>query len=407
MNTPTLDTRRIVSFWQEPRYFWITRAVIVFVVTRLIVLSAAYSGEIALPDLPADGTWHARPDNVFVDVWARWDSGYYLDIARRGYWHGANQDSAVDFFPMYPLLIDLVKPLAGDRVTAGILISHVALLGALMLLYRLTELEFHDHGTASRTIFYIAIFPTSFFFSAVYTESLFLLFSVGCVYFARKRLWAWAALLGVLSTATRLIGITLWGVVGLEWLYAHGWTFAGLHRRATWRSVGQGVRRDAASLAVINTIPLGLLSYMLFLQEKFGDPIAFATVQKNWGRELRGPLAYIGEGLDVLIHSRWRAGNVPYEILANVVCVLAALALAVWVWRRLGATYGLYSALAVLVPLSSGLGSLVRFIVVIFPLFMVLGSWGRRPWLDRALIALFGVFLGIFTLLFVNWIFVA
>ena len=96
-----------------------------------------------------------------------------------------------------------------------------------------------------------------------------------------------------------------------------------------------------------------------------------------------------------------------YDLLANMVCMLAALVVAVWVWRRLGATYGLLSMVAIVVPLSTGIGSLVRYVVVIFPLFMLLGWWGRRAWVDRTLIALFGVFLGIFTLLFVNWIFVA
>ena len=73
--------------------------------------------------------------------------------------------------------------------------------------------------------------------------------------------------------------------------------------------MGQGIRRDAASLVVINTIPLGVLSYMLFLQEKFGDPVAFVTVQKNWGRELRGPFAHTRDGLDALIPQQLAGGQ--------------------------------------------------------------------------------------------------
>ncbi|MEO0597264.1 MAG: hypothetical protein AAF126_14235, partial [Chloroflexota bacterium] len=99
------------------------------------------------------------------------------------------------------------------------------LLGALIFLYRLTAFEFDDE-TAGRTVFYIAAFPTAFFFSAVYTESTFLLFSVGAFYFARKGEWGWASVMGMLCAGSRIVGVIRFGVIGLEWLRLHGWTFS-------------------------------------------------------------------------------------------------------------------------------------------------------------------------------------
>jgi len=77
------------------------------------------------------------------------------------------------------------------------------------------------------------------------------------------------------------------------------------------------------------------------------------------------------------------------------------------IWRRLGASYALYCIISIVIPSTSGTGSLSRYALVVFPVFMMLGYWGRRQWLDRLLVITFSVLLGVFTTMFVNWIFVA
>ncbi|NJL92475.1 MAG: hypothetical protein HC915_01515, partial [Anaerolineae bacterium] len=176
-----------LGWLKAPARYWLTRALAAFLVTRLVVFAAAYLGEIALPSITGEGFYQADQvdTNIWLDMWARWDSGWYIGIVEGGYFFQPGLQSSVAFFPLYPLLTSLLEPIAGSPLAAGVLLSNLCLLGALIFLYLLTDLEFKDSATATRTVFYIAAFPTAFFFSAVYTESVFLLFAVGTLYFAR------------------------------------------------------------------------------------------------------------------------------------------------------------------------------------------------------------------------------
>lgn len=391
----------------QPRYYWLTRVLLVFLVTRFIVLMGAYLAEIAIPGVDSDAFYHVDPSNIFLDVWARWDSAFYLSIIQNGYWFQPGYQSSVAFFPLYPLMIGILEPIAGSYLAAGLFASNLCLLGALIFLYRLTELEFNDSGTATRTVFYIAAFPTAFFFNAVYTESTFLLFAVGSMYFARKQLWAWAALMGMLCSASRIVGIVTWGVVGLEWLRYHGWTLTTLHRKQTWENLLKALRTDYLNLAVICMIPLGLFSYMYFLNHVFDDPVAFSTTQSAWGRQTVGPFTIISRDTQALFTGNIWTGQIWYHIALDLAAFFAIVAVSIPIWRRLGASYALYSLLCVLVPISSGTQSISRYTLVIFPFFMLLGWWGRFQTIDRTLTIGFSVFLGILTTVFVNWIFIA
>lgn len=390
----------------DPRYYWVTRPLAAFLITRAIVFFAAYIAEIAIPGISGDGLYHVNPSNVWLDVWARWDSGFYLRIAEEGYRFVLGQQSSVAFFPVYPLSMNLLAPFAGSNLAAGVLVSNVYLLFGLIFLYRLTETIFKDSGTATRAVFYIAAFPTAFFFSAVYTESTFLLFSTATAYFARKRQWTWAAVTGILCSASRIVGFLIAGIVIYEWLMAHGWTLATIYKKQAWRNLWDGIRKDWPQLLIIALIPLGMVSYMVFLWRTFGDPIAFNTTQAAWGREMLGPVAIVLRDLGGLLRQNFLTGEIWYHVLLDLGAFFAVL-FTVWaIWRRMGAGYGIYVLLAILIPMSSGSGSLTRYVLVIFPFFMMLAHWGRHTVLDRALLVGFSVFLGIFTTIFVNWIFI-
>jgi len=394
-----------IENFTSPEYYWISRPLLAFMVTRFIVFFGAYLAEIAIPGMTGEGLYHISPNNILLDVWARWDSGFYIRIVDEGYQFIPGQQSSVAFFPMYPLLVSFLSPLVGT-LAAGVLVSNASLLGALIFLYRLTELEF-DAATAGRTIFYIAAFPTAFFFSAVYTESTFLLLTVGTMYFARRRMWAWAALFGVMCASSRIVGVVIWGVVGLEWLRSHGWTLTAIRKREAWLNLLKALRTDWLNLAIICLIPLGLISYMVFLQAQFNDPIAFSTTQSAWGREMLGPWVIVTRDLQALSEGNFLRGEIWWHTLLDLTAYFGVLALSIAIWRRLGASYALYCIISIIIPSTSGTGSISRYALVIFPVFMMLGYWGHRPWLDRTLMVVFCVLLGVLTTMFVNWIFVA
>lgn len=388
------------------RWKWILIPLAVFLITRLVIFGSAYLSEVALPSDP--NHWHPHPDNLFLDIWARWDSKWYVNIVNNGYWFQLGQESNVAFFPLYPLLMAVVMPLAGqDAVLSGIVVSNLCLFLALIYLYQLALLEFGDEAIAFRTIYYLAAFPTAFYFSAVYTESTFLLFSVATVYYARQQAWGWAALMGLLASASRIVGVLVAMLVGLEWLRAHGWTLRDIHRRQTWLNLLVALRQDWGNLLLIGLIPLGLLSYMAFLFLSFKDPIAFSTVQAAWYRQNIGPIAVLQRDLSTLFSQNFATGEIWWKVILDVSAFALAMALVPVIWRRLGTSYALLIILGMVIPSMSATQSLSRYIVVLFPVFLILGSWGRFPLIDRFLTVTFTLLLGICTAIFVNWVFIA
>ena len=391
-----------IAGWQK--YRWLLHPLGAFIITRLAIFAAAFIGHVMLPADP--GHWEPGAGNIFLDLLARWDSQWYQWIVQEGYWLRPGQRSNVAFFPLYPMAIDLVAPFVGNNtVLAGVIVSNVAFLALLIVLYQLTRLESDSHQTASRTVFYLAIFPTSFFFSMMYTESLFLFFIVAAIYFARKRLWVWAALMGLLAGTARVVGVLTWGLIMWEWLRVHGWNIEAIHRKQSWLNLWAGLKRDWIDILVIAVIPLGLLSYMFFLQQNFKDPVAFSTVQSAWGRENIGPWAVIARDIRVLSSEGMGLGNLSR--ILNLTTLAVILGISVAIWRRLGAGYALFTLLALLIPATSASQSLIRYAIVCFPVFMILGMWGKHTTFDRVYTTFAAVLLGVLTAVSVSWIFVA
>lgn len=153
--------------------------------------------------------WWPEDGRSFVNIHARWDSWFYIDIAENGYsCPPATLCNAV-FFPLYPFLIKLVGSLPGiNYYLAGFLISSLALFGGVIAFYNLLLLKYPPQ-IAKRAIWFLLIFPTTFFFTAIYTESLFLFLSVLCFYFAFKNKWKAAGIFGLLASLTRVTGVLL------------------------------------------------------------------------------------------------------------------------------------------------------------------------------------------------------
>jgi Gpi18-like mannosyltransferase len=375
--------------------YWITAPLVAFLITRLVVFAGAYLSDVILPNVAND------QQRGVVGVWNRWDTLWYGQIAEEGYSYTPGEKSAVAFFPLYPLLMAALRPIVGDTVLAGLLISNAAFLLALILLYRLTEGIFESRVTAGRAVFYIAAFPTAFFFTAAYTESLFLLLSVASAYCARERRWGWAVVCAILCSASRPLGLLIGLVVLQEWLSMHGWTLSTIRQPDAWANLHRAVQTDFRTLLLICLIPSGLLAYMLYLGLTFGDPVAFWTSQSTWGFRSIGPLAVIAQDI-----GRVTRGELPYFTYLNILTFLAVLWLTIPVGRVMGAGYALFVALSVLIPMFSRTESMIRYILVLFPVFMLLGCWGRNVWLDRVLRIVWLPFLGLFTALFVKGVFI-
>jgi hypothetical protein len=390
-------------------------------VSRLLVWAAAIAAVLlfGLSDRAADfdpaglTTPFGATGDVLAAPLGRWDSVWFMAIAADGYGEGAREA----FFPLYPLLVRAVGAPLGSALVGGALAS-TALLGvALVLLHRLVELD-HDRAVARNAVLVTALFPTSFFFSAVYSESLFLALSIGAVYAARRERWAWAGALGALAATTRSAGVLLLVPLAMIYLWEAG--------RPSLRA-RRPLRADAAWLALV---PLGLAAYCGVLALGGHDALAPFHAQEVWFRSFAGPFAGAWDGVvaglqgarQLLSGSRepvffTAAGGDPFvvarhniELLVWLVLALAATAGAL---RRLPAAYGAYVVAALALPLSYPVGpqplmSLPRFVCVLFPLAIWLASWMTGHVLrERLVVAAFAVALAVYTGIFATWHWVA
>jgi len=382
---------------------WLTVPLLAFALSRSLIFCAGVIGDTMLPT--EAGHWVADEGSPFLSMWAKWDSQYYVDIATNDYSFCPGQQSNVAFFPLYPLTMQAFsKFFGGNLILTGFLVSNLALLGGLIFFYLLTELELGS-DPARRAAYYLAFFPTSFFFSSVYTESMFVFLSVATMYFARKRRWTWAAVFGILAAATRNLGVLMWPLVLWEWMRAQGWAFLAMHKKQAWLDLWNGFKHNWFEIVTISLIPLGMLAYIYFLEVNFDRPLAFIETQSAWVQEKNTPISVIANGVKKLMTDEVNKGWMT--LLWNIVTRLGFLVLTPFIWVRLGEGYAIYTLILLVAPTNTGTGSLMRYALAAFPAFMLLGWWGRNNRLDRALNFSFAVLLGVFVVIFVNWVFVA
>lgn len=358
--------------------------------------------------------FHSIPLDKLVAPGARWDSVWYLSIAQRGYFSPAS----ANFFPLYPLLVALGSQVLGSPLLVGVAISVACMFGGLTLLHRLALMDL-DERAARLTVVLLALFPTSLFLSAVYTESLFLLLSVAAVYAARRERWWLAGLCGGLAAAARSNGFLI--ILPLVFLYLYGPRAGGaVAPPGSWWRPRFRIRPSAAWLALV---PAGLACYLGYLGIAHGAPLApYRAATLDWGHTFAGPFGSVVRTLIALpsdVH-RLLTGHVravgpgdPLSWNARDLIDLGFLAFAiaglVAAWRRVPTAYLLYSIAMLAEALSfppphEPMQGLSRYLLPVFPLFM--GIAARLSPRRRAALAVLGVsgcLLVVFSGLWATW----
>jgi Mannosyltransferase (PIG-V) len=325
----------------------------------------------------------------FTDVWARWDSVFFVRIAEHGYDH-----ASAAFYPLYPgLVAALGRVFFGHYVLAGLVISLAAALGAFLLLHRLAAPRLGPEG-AGRAVVYLAVFPMALFLQAVYTESLYLMLVLAAFVAAERGSFRSAGLISGLAILTRVTGVALLPALAI----------------LAWRERDRVRALGGLALAV----PVAAV-YPLVLWQQVGDPWAFWGAQDQWHRHWSpaGPFGGIWDAL-----TKWTpTGAGPQHAVAvnveGLVALALFLALTVVAWQRFGASYGLFAAVSLAIPLSYPssrwpLLSLPRFGLVIFPFFLALAALSAgRPRVHAAIVGISALFLGVAVVQWALWQWVA
>ena len=321
-----------------------------------------------IPAPTAEAFWRVSPHEL-VNLQARWDTDFYHQIATAGYrWDpSVFLHQNVVFFPLYPLLMRWVGGwLGGHPLLAGTLISLAAFAGAMAVLYRLAVLELGE-DKAWPVILLVSTYPFALFFSVVYTESLFLLLTVGAFYAMRTRSLALAALSGFAAGLTRPNGF--WLALPLLWMAATGPSAAvdvDPGRRPWWRD-----RQRVTALLVALAPLVGAAVFAAFLYARFGDALAWAHGQAAWGMPLMGR----GPAPDPV-----RTADDLHVKLSELLVYAGDIAAFLWaaasirpVARRVGVAYAIWVAVNIFPPVAAHLFiSLGRFTSVLFPLFFLI-----------------------------------
>ena len=321
------------------------------------------------------------PLDKALDAWDQWDTGHYIKIALYGYKGVVAETPA--FFPLYPMLVRYLEPvLPGGALSAGLIISHAACLGALTVLFRLVE-DLFDVALARRTVLFLMAYPFAFFLVTAYNEGVFLFFSVAAFYCMRRGNWWAAGALGALASATRQAGVLLVVGFAIEYLRQRGWR---LHR----------VRADALAILVV---PLGMASYAVWCWLAFGDPLYFVTVQSMWGREPTLPWVGSVRAIEQIAVAINENGSIFQPIVVfNVIDLLAVVATGtllvlsvVGPWRLgresafLVATAIVGFIVIVISPITRNvpLHGVPRYVLEMLPAFIVMARIGAKPHLER------------------------
>jgi hypothetical protein len=382
-------------------FLWSRAAIWLFAIFAFAVFEAKYAQPLhfpgAAPFEPSDSGWA-------VDLWGRWDGGWYYQIAHSGY---TNPHTTTAFFPAYPMTVRVVGWIfAGHILLAGVIVSLLACGVAFVLLDALAR-TIADADTAQRSLVYLAVFPAALFLGAVYAESLYLMFSVGAFLAATRGRWTLAGIATGLGILTRPLGVVL-----LPALVILAWR-AGSRRRAF------------AGLAT--SLPIAAV-WPLWLWAAFGHPLEFLNAEsEGWGRHVAtaGPFSGIWKGSVaawnsvlqlILPGNRFpftddavQTAGINLESFAAAVLIIV---LGIIAWRRLGAAYGVFVLASIALPLSSPgpsypLLSMPRFALGVFPIFIALATVTRRPRTVAIVIAVFAMLLGLDIARWVDWQFVA
>jgi len=395
---PQHVARALTAWWRSTD----RRVVLpIHLATRLGVLAVGFLAVILVGFPPEAASRWRIYNNDFLDLPARWDTGWYLTIATEGYRYfaGARADfqQNIAFFPAFPMSMRYLSVLFGRQpVWTGVGISIIAFYLALTYFLRLARSLLNDEQKAVTAVTLLAVYPFAVFFSAAYTEGLFLLTMLGAVYHFHQNQMLRAFCWGVLCGLTRPNGGLLSIVLALMAVAPALGPAAREGRRVTSTIVKR--------ILIAGAPGYGMLAFSAFIYTLTGNPFTWTTQNVAWGRVYRGLDSVVADRVDFIaangLYSYASTQTIDFFYALAVVLALVA----VWpVFRRFGAAYAALILITILPPMAAGgMLSMGRVTSALFPVFLWLGAVvperHRNAW-----ITVFAVLQGFVAVMFFTW----
>ena len=363
-----------------PVLFWLFLRILTSVTAALVSsikpLTPVEKIVLLLPPSAPLGQWF---DRVFLSPWMRWDALWFRSIVTNGY---SATDGTAQFHPLYPFLAVPLARLGFSPSLSLLLVSSLAGIAAYWFFFKLCQLDL-SRKDAIFALMVFALAPPAFVLFAPYSEALFILTSILCMYFLIKKSWWLAGLMGALAVLTRQQGIFLLVPMAWELWESSGRSFSNLRKQ--WRDW----------LAVL-LIPAGLLVWLIYRAAILNDVHAsFTSLQQFIYSILISPSAekvvavqrFVWPWLSVKYFYAKLATAPDIDIWVNVILGAVFLVLLALTWTRMRFSYCLYCLIIGLVSFSYYTGpihpcmGLPRHLYLAFPIYIGLAVLVKKPWL--------------------------
>ena len=318
----------------------------------------------------------------FYDTFRHWDGRHYITLAVQGYFAEGEHRFLIVFFPLYPWLIRAVRILLGSALLSGLLISWgAALLATFSFQHILRETNYDEEFIERATLFFV-FFPTAVFAALPYTEALFMLWVLLCFWAALKRRWFWATLLCVLAGLTRSTGILLVPALIVEALILER---SQVFKRAFWLVLS----------------PLGIVFYLALNWWVTGDPFQFMVYQReHWHQGFIMPWTHVSLVVQKIMHHT--PGKTQFTLyVLRLIAMGSGLVGLLFVSRKIRLSWAVYAWGAFLMFMTAKSAiSFPRYLYVLFPLYLQLAYWTRRPLVLQCTLCFSSLMLGMWFVMY-------
>lgn len=347
---------KLKQFWKKNKVA-IKYILVLFIVTRILLTVIGVSSQVMMEPYHGEQYVWEYSESRYLDIWGVWDTGWYLNVVDQGYdtipkTDGLSMGKAnYAFFPLYPLLIKGMKYITGNSFTAGIIVSNLALLIACFYLFKLVQLETNKKD-AYKAVKFMILCPVAFILSGVFSEATFLALLIASFYYAKKKNWGATGIVGFLLALTRPVGVFVVIPLAYEYLKSTKYKF-------------KQIRPDFLFLFLI---PIGLFLFMYYNHHLTGDWMAFSSIQSSWNRAIINPLRTLYDGMFTKdIYTLYLAWPTVFVLVVLTIF-----------YKKIGLSYWFVGMYLTIIPLLTGLGSMPRYMLTIFPLYILLAKLSRN-----------------------------
>jgi Gpi18-like mannosyltransferase len=324
-------------------------AILIFIVTKIIVFVVGFVAFYQNAGV--------APSSI-TELFNRWDAPHYIDIAKDWYVSDPSLDAYnfIAFFPLYPILIRMFALNLNYINLSALIVANVCSVIVFLYLYKLAKLEFNE-GIAVKAVLFLSIFPTAYFFSAPYTESLFFALTIASIYYARLGKWSFAGTLSIFATLTRIYGLILVPALIIEYYHQKGWKPKKTDFKLIWTTLAS----------------VGFLIYLAINKHVTGAFFTFMEIQRRHWYNTFDPLLGLSRAYG-WANSNNYPDNVVIGIAPIAFAIFGLIMVGISVWKRLRPVYITYMFFTWVLAVSTSMWiSVPRYIMAMFPMFMLFG----------------------------------